>query len=62
MSGYYDEEYVSEWEQAYSEAFQRVMEKFGVSGLDIDEIPADLLKQIEQEVLEEVGPNPDEEE
>lgn len=57
--GRYDDQELTGWEIAYSNALAERLEKLGCSGLNWDEVPGDLMKEAEDAALEEVGPNPD---
>jgi hypothetical protein len=55
----YEEEEISEWDSAFSEAVDEYLRKAGCSGLAWDEISKELLVEAEREALKVVGPNPD---
>ncbi len=56
----YDDNELSDWEVAYSQAYAEEQEKRGLSGLDPADIPAELDREIDAAVREQIGENPDE--
>ena len=54
-----DDDDVSPWESAFSDAVREYLDKAGCSGLEWDDIDKDLLAEAEREAMKVVGPNPD---
>lgn len=54
----YEEDDIHPWDAAFSEAVREYLDKAGCSGLEWDEIPAELFREAEREALKVVGPRP----
>lgn len=59
MSDYREDEELSGWDVAYSEAYAEEQEKRGLSDLSAEEIPPEMDKEIHKAVIEQVGERPD---
>ena len=59
MSDYGEDEELSGWDVAYSEAYAEEQEKRGLFGLSAEKIPPEMDKEIHKAVIEQVGERPD---
>ncbi|WP_312903654.1 hypothetical protein [Stutzerimonas nitrititolerans] len=57
----YDEEELSGWDVAFSQALAEELEKRGIGTLSFEEMPDDLYDEAKAAALEVVGPKPKDE-
>lgn len=57
----YDDEELSGWDVAFSQALAEELEARGVGSLSIEEVPDDLYDEAKAAALEVVGPKPEDE-